>query len=126
MRAGVVFGIVLASVLTSGCEGAEDSKYYPGSYRARESGIAVRNGGAACAAQPGTGTCNQILLRLREGQRVFPICQRRGQLVGRNSYWLYADGPRGNRGWVASWYLDYPSNRLPGVPDCTAELLSRG
>jgi hypothetical protein len=125
MRAGVVVGFVLVGALTTGCKTTDGSQFSPGSYQVRESGVALRGGGAACAARPGVGTCPDVLLGLRPGQRLFPICQRRGQTVGRNPYWLYADGPRGNRGWVASWYLTYPSNRLPGVPDCTAALLRR-
>jgi hypothetical protein len=108
------------TVLTlSGCERADGSSLPPGSYTVRESGVAMRAGPAACAAHPGTGSCPDVLLGLRPGQRLYPVCQRRGQMVGRNPYWLYASGPRGKRGWVASWYIDHPANRLPGVADCT-------
>lgn len=123
MRAGVLVGLTLVAVLTSGCERTDGSQHIPGSYKLRESGVALRGGSPSCNARPGAESCPDTVLGLRAGQRVYPICQRRGQTVGRNPYWLYADGPRGRRGWVASWYLDYPSNRLPGVPDCSAALL---
>lgn len=123
-RVGLAVIVALAGVLTSGCEPGDDPERAPGWYKAREAGVALRNGGADCAASPGTGNCPDVLLGLKESQRVYPICQRQGQLVGSNPWWLYADGPRGRRGWVSSWYLDHPSNRLPGVPDCTASMIT--
>jgi len=127
MRAGGLVGLALViavgGALTSACEPSDNPDYIPGSYGARESGLAMRTGDADCAASPGPTTCPEVLLSLREGQRVYPICQRRGQPVESNAWWLYADGPRGKRGWVSSWYLDHPTNRLPGVPTCTADLI---
>jgi hypothetical protein len=125
--ATTVVGLAVTAVLTSGCEPGDGADRTPGSYRPREDGIALRTGGASCAASPGRRTCPEVLLGLTTRQRVFPLCQRRGELVGSNSWWLYADGPRGTRGWVSSWFLDHPTNKLPGVPDCTsAHIRPRG
>lgn len=125
MRGGVLAGAVAIGMLISGCERTDGSVYEPGSYTVRESGVALRGGPAACGTRPGTGSCPDVLFGLRPGQKVYPICQRRGQRVGSNPYWVYVDGPRGNRGWVSSWYLDWPANRLPGIPDCTAEKIKK-
>ena len=123
MRRGVLVGVVLAVAMAGGCDRTDASAHARGAYKVREAGVALRSGGPECAAHPGPATCPTELTRLRDGQRLFPVCQQGGQTVGHNPFWLYAIGPRGNRGWVPSWYLDYPANRLPGVPECTADLL---
>lgn len=124
MRRGVLVGVVVVAVLgATGCEPTDGSEFVPGSYSVREAGVSLRGGGQACGTTPGTGNCPNVLLGLRPGNKLYPLCQRRGQLVGRNSWWVYADAPGGNRGWVASWYLTCPTNRLPGIDDCTGETL---
>lgn len=123
MRGGLLVGAVVVMVVITGCEPTDGSEYIPGSYSVRESGVSLRGGGSACGAEPGTGNCPDVLLGLRPGNKLYPLCQRRGQLVGRNSWLVYGDGPGGNRGWVASWYLTCPTNRLPGIDECTAERL---
>lgn len=124
MRRGVLVGAVMVAMVATGCEPTDGSVYVPGSYSVREPGVSLRVGGAACGAQPGTGNCPNVLVGLRPGNKLYPLCQRRGQLVGHNSWWVYADAPGGNRGWVASWYLTCPTNRLPGIADCTADRLT--
>jgi hypothetical protein len=116
---GAIAGSVAVVLATSGCEPTDGSEYIPGSYSVRESGVALRDGGAACGGYPGTGNCPSVLSGLRPGNKLYPLCQRRGQLVGENSWWVYVDAPSGNRGWVASWFLTCPTNRLPGIDDCT-------
>ncbi|HEY0641314.1 MAG TPA: hypothetical protein VGD67_27105 [Pseudonocardiaceae bacterium] len=116
--------IVLSAGLTTACDRGADGEFVPGSYRTREGGVSVRTGDERCAANPGPAACSTVLYSLREGQRIYPICQRRGEAVATNSWWIYADAPRGHRGWVASWYLDHPTNRLPGLPTCTAALIT--
>jgi len=120
---GTVLVVAAAAGVTAGCGRADDSTSPPGSYTVRDSGVAMRTGGDACMAAPGPGTCPQVLLGLDPGQRLEPICQRHGQTMGRNPYWVFASGPRGNRGWVPSWFVDYPTNHLPGVVECTADHL---
>ncbi|MPZ79906.1 MAG: hypothetical protein GEV28_05700 [Actinophytocola sp.] len=111
-------------LLVSGCEPTDGSEYIPGSYSVRESGVSLRDGGSACGDEPGTGNCPDVLLGLEPGNKVYPLCQRRGQQVGENSWWVYVDAPGGSRGWVASWFLTCPTNRLPGIDDCTADHLT--
>ena len=120
---GVLVGVVLIALATAGCQPTDGSEFIPGSYSVREAGVALRDGGSACGTVPGRGNCPRVLLGLRPGNKLYPLCQRRGQLVGRNSWWVYVDAPGGNRGWVASWFLTCPTNRLPGIDDCTAGML---
>lgn len=123
MRGGVLVGAVLVALATTGCQPTDGSTYIPGSYSVREAGVSLRTGGAACGSQPGTGNCPNVLMGLQPGNKLYPLCQQRGQLVGRNSWWVYTEAPRGNRGWVASWFLTCPTNRLPGIADCTPDHL---
>lgn len=123
MRRGVLVGAVMVALVTTGCERTDGSEYVPGSYSVRESGVSLRTGGTACGTEPGTGNCPNVLMGLQPGNKLYPLCQRRGQLVGSNSWWVYVAAPRGNRGWVASWFLTCPTNRLPGIDDCTADAL---
>jgi len=117
MRGGALAGGVVLLALVSGCQPTDGSAYVPGSYTVRESGVRLRTGPASCHDAPGTGNCD-VLAGLEPGD------QRKGQLVGRNSWWVYVDAPGGNVGWVASWYLTCPTNRLPEVADCTAAQLA--
>jgi hypothetical protein len=123
MRGAVVVAVAAVAVVTSGCEPTDGSEYVPGSYSVRESGVSLRDGGSACGVEPGTGNCPTVLAGLQPGNKLYPLCQRRGQLVGRNSWWVYTEAPGGNRGWVASWFLTCPTNRLPGIDDCTTDAL---
>lgn len=123
MRSGAVAGALVLLTVVTGCKPTDGSAYVPGSYTVREAGVRLRGGGVACGDAPGTGNCPDILAGLEPGDHLYPVCQSKGQLVGRNSWWVYVDAPGGNRGWVASWYLTCPTNRLPEVDDCTpAEL----
>lgn len=120
---GAVLGLGLTGFTVTGCEQTDGSTFVPGSYTVREAGVNFRAGGQACANHPGPASCPAVLAGLRPGQRLYPICQQHGQLVGRNDYWVHAWGPRGRVGWVSSWYLSYPANRLPELPDCTADMI---
>jgi hypothetical protein len=121
MRGGAVAGAVVLLTLVTGCEPTDGSVYVPGSYTVRESGVRLRTGPAACNETPGTGNCPNVIAGLDPGDKLYPVCQSKGQLVGRNAWWVYVDAPSGNRGWVASWFLTCPTNRLPEVDDCTAD-----
>jgi hypothetical protein len=120
MRGGALAGALVVLTAVGGCTPTDGSVYVPGSYTVRESGVRLRAGATACNTTPGTGNCANVLTGLEPGDHLYPVCQSRGQLVGRNSWWVYVDAPSGNRGWVASWYLTCPTNRLPEVDDCTA------
>jgi hypothetical protein len=120
MRGGALAGVLVLGVLVTACKPTDGSVYVPGSYNVRESGVRLRGGGEACQNEPGTGNCPDVLAGLEVGDHLYPVCQSRGQLVGENRWWVYVDAPGGNRGWVASWFLTCPTNRLPEVDDCTA------
>lgn len=120
MRGGPLAASLVLLTLVTGCERTDGSVYVPGSYTVREAGVRLRAGPAACDETPGTGNCPHVLAGLEPGDKLYPICQSKGQLVGRNSWWVYVHAPGGNRGWVASWFLTCPTNRLPEVDDCTA------
>lgn len=121
MRGGALAGALVLLTLVTGCKPTDGSVYVPGSYTVREAGVRLRSGPAACNDTPGTGNCPDVLAGLEPGDKLYPVCQSKGQLVGRNAWWVYVDAPGGNRGWVASWYLTCPTNRLPEVDDCTAD-----
>jgi hypothetical protein len=120
MRGGAIAGGLILLVLVSGCKPEDGSVYVPGSYTVRESGVRLRAGPAACQDTPGTGNCPDVLAGLSPGDHLYPVCQRKGQAVGQNSWWVYVDAPRGRRGWVASWFLTCPTNILPEVDECVA------
>lgn len=121
MRGGALAGALVLLTLVTGCKPTDGSVYVPGSYTVREAGVRLRSGPAACNDTPGTGNCPDVLAGLEPGDKLYPVCQSKGELVGRNAWWVYVDAPGGNRGWVASWYLTCPTNRLPEVDDCTAD-----
>jgi hypothetical protein len=121
MRGGPLAGALVLLTLVTGCEPTDGSVYVPGSYTVRESGVRLRSGATACQDTPGTGNCPDVLAGLEPGDNLYPVCQSKGQLVGRNAWWVYVDAPGGRRGWVASWFLTCPTNRLPEVDLCTAE-----
>lgn len=54
---------------------------------------------------------------LNPGDRITPYRQEPGQKVGVNPYWVYGSA-KGHNGRLAGYYIDYPSNALPGVPSC--------
>jgi hypothetical protein len=57
--------------------------------------------------------------QLQPGQAFEAVCQKQGQNVSGNPWWVYIT--RGDsRGFIASYYVDHPDNQLPGVPVCGA------
>jgi hypothetical protein len=74
---------------------------------------------ATCALSPSVADCPDIQGRAQPSDDVDVLCQRIGQTVGGNPYWVNVeDISNGATGWMASYYIDYPDNRLPNVPDC--------
>ena len=90
-------------------------------YGVRGENILVRSGTAPCANYPSQSNCYNIVdhLSRSHGDRITPYCQKKGQTIGTNPYWVWSRTPRGHVGWVASWWIDYPYNVLPGVPICS-------
>jgi hypothetical protein len=71
-----------------------------------------------CSDYPSVKACPDIVTQVNKGQTVYVICQKRGETVeGRNPYWLLVEANR-TVGWMASYFIDYPLNRVPDVPDC--------
>lgn len=70
-----------------------------------------------CADYPSTQTCPDVVNQVNAGQTVYVICQKRGEVVNENPYWLLVEANR-SVGWMASSFIDYPLDRLPDVPDC--------
>jgi hypothetical protein len=73
-----------------------------------------------CALAPSVAHCPDIQGQAQPGHDLYVACQRiGGQTVGGNPYWVNVeDLNNGATGWMASYYIDYPDNRLPNVPDC--------
>lgn len=74
---------------------------------------------ATCDGFPSPGNCPTVSGKLQPGQQFEARCQRQGETVSGNDWWVFIE--RGDsRGWIASYFVDTPSNQLPGVPVCGA------
>ncbi|MFE9452170.1 hypothetical protein [Streptomyces sp. NPDC006739] len=73
-----------------------------------------------CGRYPSVATCPDVRGQVEPGTDFYVYCQGHGQTVGGNPYWLMI-GTETMTGWMASYYVDYPSNRLPDVPDCPGQ-----
>lgn len=74
---------------------------------------------ATCDGFPSPGNCPVVSGKLQPGQQFEARCQRKGETVSGNDWWVFIE--RGDsRGWIAGYFVDTPSNQLPGVPVCGA------
>ncbi|MFH8487222.1 hypothetical protein [Streptomyces longisporoflavus] len=74
---------------------------------------------ATCDGFPSPGNCPVVSGKLQPGQQFEARCQRKGETVSGNDWWVFIE--RGDsRGWIASYFVDTPTNQLPGVPVCGA------
>ncbi|MEV8020294.1 hypothetical protein AB0O76_28925 [Streptomyces sp. NPDC086554] len=74
---------------------------------------------ATCDGFPSPGNCPVVSGKLQPGQQFEAKCQRKGETVSGNDWWVFIE--RGDsRGWIASYFVDTPSDQLPGVPVCGA------
>lgn len=74
---------------------------------------------ATCDGFPSPGNCPTVSGKLQPGEQFEARCQRQGEAVSGNDWWVFIE--RGDsRGWIASYFVDTPSNQLPGVPVCGA------
>ncbi|MHC3474552.1 hypothetical protein ACYF6T_38475 [Streptomyces sp. 7R007] len=71
-----------------------------------------------CSLYPSTTNCPVIVDTVSTPERVYVLCQQLGQTVGGNPYWVWVRTPRGNLGYMASYYTDNPTNKIDGVPIC--------
>lgn len=70
--------------------------------------------------RPSPTNCERIMGQFDPGYR-FPVyCQVTNPqaVVGGNPYWVKTEVPDLSTGWIASYFVKNPDNRLPGVPDC--------
>ncbi|CCH17834.1 conserved hypothetical protein; putative Integrin domains [Micromonospora lupini str. Lupac 08] len=89
-----------------------------GTYTVWTDGITVASTNAACEASPSTTNCSTAIDTLNTGSMFTPICQRTGQVVSGNPYWVYGISSNGQTGWMANWWMDYPDNRIPFLAIC--------
>ncbi|MFF3349474.1 hypothetical protein [Streptomyces sp. NPDC002779] len=76
-----------------------------------------RVNGWACGESPSTTNCPDVTGQAQPGDRLEVHCQTLGQTVGSNPYWVFVDNhTRGTYGWMASYFIAHPDNKLPGVP----------
>jgi len=72
-----------------------------------------------CWDFPGPTRCPTVVDQVNPWDPILVICQHEpGEVVGGNPYWLWVYTPRGVHGLMTSYYIDYPYNYLPNVPDC--------
>ncbi len=73
-----------------------------------------------CENFPSVGACPDIFATINRGDDLIVMCQRPGEIVGGNPYWVKVFGAvTGWRAvWVASHFIDYPDDVLPNVPRC--------
>jgi hypothetical protein len=119
-RLAIMLILALACVgLPAAADGAVASAAT--SYGVRGENILVRSGTAPCARYPSQTNCYHIVDHLyrSRGDRITPSCQKQGQTIGTNPWWVWGRTSHGHWGWMASWWINYPYNKLPGVPVCT-------
>ncbi|WIX81237.1 hypothetical protein QRX50_10965 [Amycolatopsis carbonis] len=84
--------------------------------------VNARGGGevhwSQCANYPSTTNCDWVIGKVSQDWGLDVICQRAGQTIGGNPYWVLVDthvpaGAYAYQAWIASYYIDYPSNQLP-------------
>lgn len=82
-------------------------------------GVKVRQGAMPCYDEPGQGTCISAVDAVHQGEAVWVRCQRAGQTIGGNPYWVYIHTPNGISGYFASRHIDNYTNWIDGVPYCS-------
>lgn len=88
------------------------------SYGITTNGLKVRGDNNSCRKYPSSANCSPVVDTMKIGDRIMPNCQKAGQTVGSNPYWVYGRTTHNKTGWIPSWWIDYPDNVLPGVPIC--------
>ncbi|MFJ8582614.1 FG-GAP-like repeat-containing protein [Micromonospora sp. NPDC093277] len=84
-----------------------------------QTGVNVRAANTTCDASPSVANCPTVIDTLNPGDLILPICQKAGESIGGNPYWVYGTTPRGKTGWFVGYYVDYTDPQLPDVPNCT-------
>ncbi|MEE1927529.1 hypothetical protein V1J52_04890 [Streptomyces sp. TRM 70351] len=76
-------------------------------------------GSMACPEHPSPANCPTVRGQSQPGDQLAVVCQTRGEHVGTNPNWVFAENrTRGFEGFMASYYIKHPDDWLPGVPQC--------
>ncbi|MFJ2610499.1 hypothetical protein ACIO13_36940 [Streptomyces sp. NPDC087425] len=115
-------GTLVATAQPAGAAPASDRYYQTW---ATDVNVRVSNADPeGCGRRPSVANCPDVRGRVQPGTQFYVYCQGPGgQTVGGNPYWLMIGTDR-LTGWMASYYVDYPNNRLPDVPDCPGQGVS--
>lgn len=89
-------------------------------YGVTKNAVEVRATSATCQSHPSVTNCASVIGTMNIGNTITPYCQKSGQTVGSNPWWVYGRTGNGLTGWIPSWWIDYPDNVLPGVATCSA------
>ncbi|GHJ44005.1 hypothetical protein Cs7R123_13470 [Catellatospora sp. TT07R-123] len=117
-RALAVAAVGMVAATTLAATPAHASGYGVGWYGIWASSVNVRNnGGDACYNYPGPANCPTVLTTVSAPQQVYVYCQKAGETIGGNPYWVYAYA-NGMYGWLAGYYTDNATNWIDGVPTC--------
>lgn len=116
--AGALLGV--AAPLVSGASAAHATGHGVGWYGIWGNNVTVRDGGYACHTYPAVGTCTSIKGYVNSWHNAFVWCQKAGQTVGGNPYWVYVTTDTNPQfgGFMASYYIENSSNWIDGVPPC--------
>ena len=117
----VVVG-TLATVAATAEPASATVRPFDATYRVWATNVNIRENTfdpTSCSGSPSVGNCPNIQGTAQPADTIDVLCQRTGQTIGGNPYWLnVTDLSNGATGWMASYYIDYPANRLPNVGDC--------
>jgi hypothetical protein len=112
-----VLGVILTIATTA--TPAHASGYGQGWYGVWATNVNVREGGdPTCDNYPSTTNCPNIRTTVSAPEQVWVYCQKAGQTIGGNPYWLIVVNANGVPGWMASYYTDNATNWIDGVPGC--------
>ncbi|MEK8106400.1 hypothetical protein NKG94_16475 [Micromonospora sp. M12] len=71
----------------------------------------------AVLRRPAPWACPNILTKVSAPQHVYILCQKAGETVGGNPYWVYVR-VNGVQGWMASYYTNNATNWIDGLGIC--------
>ena len=97
---------------------AQASGYGVGWYGVWAYGVNVRaDQSEQCYDFPGPLRCPRIVTTVSAPQQVYLTCQKAGETVGGNPYWVFMNMP-GFTGWMASYYTNNATDWIDGLPVC--------
>jgi hypothetical protein len=129
LTVGTALGLILTSAMTAASAQAypapstgsgvvrPQSGHGTGYYGVWATNVNVRAESTACYNYPSTTNCTPVIQQVSSPQQVWVYCQKAGQTIGINPYWVLVDTSQ-NLGWMASYYIDNATNWIDGVPVC--------